>query len=535
MKTGKLFIVALAMSAVAALTFSCDDSEEKKVADPELSVVTDDLMQVAYTGSENLTIQFICTGDWTAELTVDGEDRDWIAFTSATSGSKNGTLSLSVEANELNEPRTASVKIESGTLKATVQVKQDAKILEITFRHPSVMFTREQLEEISTTYYAGTAPSLNRAVDFIFIRADGGLTYNPKTVTDDEKRVADDNMTLYKRMSGPAALTRNLVLAHALRVKGADETQEQHQAIIDSYARKAVEIMYDWADACKAVEYPVGTEGGTDEDPSTGAGMYLARVMWPFFVCYDMLQGTEYISPAQDEVIVAWFRNTERQIRASINAWHNNDYFNKQEWQNHLVAHMMGLLTIGYVLEDASLVQFAIDSPDNPRDFYELIAGVIFMEGDTPHHRERAGAPAVQTGEIYDRYRHDTAPLKGLQYASLSQTMLAMAARTCQNNGIDMFAYTAPSGENLRLPYEFYADFYVTGDAGIKGGYYTGEDDRIGKADDLPSLFELGYAQYPGSEAIKNVINSIADRGANTMHDQLGYLRLFSVSVDKTN
>ncbi|MCD8103386.1 MAG: alginate lyase family protein [Alistipes sp.] len=535
MKTRKLLLAALAMSAIAALTLSCDNSEEKTDGNPELSVVTDDIMQVAYTGTETLTIQFICTGDWTADLTVDGDDTDWIAFTSATSGSKNGTVTLGVKANEQNQPRTASVKIESGTLSATVQVKQDAKILDITFRHPSVMFTGEQLAEISATYYAGTAPSLNRAVDFIFIRANGGLTYDPKTVTDDEKRVNNDNTTLYKRMSGPAALARNLVLAYALKARDDGETEEQHKATIDSYARKAVEIMYDWADACKAVDYPVGTEGGTDEDPSTGAGMYLARVMWPFFVCYDMLQGTEYVSQAQDEVIVAWFRNTEKQIRASINAWHNNDYFNKQEWQNHLVAHMMGLLTIGYVLEDASLVQFAIDSPDNPRDFYELISGVIFMEGDTPHHRERTGAPAVQTGEIYDRYRHDTAPLKGLQYASLSQTMLAMAARTCQNNGIDMFAYTAPTGENLRLPYEFYADFYVTGDASIKGGYYTGEDDRIGKADDLPSLFELGYAQYPGSDAIKSVINSIADRGANTMHDQLGYLRLFSVSVDKTN
>ena len=102
-----------------------------------------------------------------------------------------------------------------------------------------------------------------------------------------------------------------------------------------------------------------------------------------------------------------------------------------------------------------------------------------------------------------------------------------------------MYAYTAPTGENLRLAYEFYADFYIKKDCSIKGGYYNGEEDRLGKAGDHIGLFELGYNAYPDSEKIKEVINSIPDRGANddktNLHNNLGYLRLYSIDVDSSN
>ena len=102
-----------------------------------------------------------------------------------------------------------------------------------------------------------------------------------------------------------------------------------------------------------------------------------------------------------------------------------------------------------------------------------------------------------------------------------------------------MYAYTAPTGENLRLAYEFYSDFYVTKDCSIKGGYYSGEEDRIGKAGDHIGLFELGLNAYPDSEKIKAAVNAIPDRGGNSkddnLHDQLGYLRFYSIDADSTN
>lgn len=521
---------AFAAGLLLALASAACGGDDKADApsEPKLSVVTDDVMKVPYTGSDALKIEFICNGDWTAELTVEGDDKSWIDFAGDKSGKGNGAVELRAEANTKAQARNASVTLTSGTLTARVSIAQDPKLLNITFKHPSVAFTQEQLDKIRAGYAAG-APSLVEAVNFIFTRAAGGLSYNVETVTDENKRRTDDMATLYKSLTGPTVLALNMALA--LKLKEAEQEE------LDKYGKKIAEIIYDWAEACKDVEYPVDTQGGTEDDPATGAGMYLSRAVWPFFVCYDMLHGTGYISAAQDVVIEAWFRSIVKHIKASMSAWELNDYYNKQYWQNHLAAHMWGLLTIGYVLEDASLVQYAIDSPENPRDFYELIQGSIFMEGDEPCHRERAGAPAVQTGEIYDRYRHDTGPLKGLQYSSLTLQMLSTAARTCYNNGIDMYAYTAPTGENLRLAYEFYADFYATGDTSIKGGYYTGEDDRITKAGDMQGLYELGYNAYPDSRAIKSVIDAIPNRAQNKvqMHEQLGYTRLYSIDADAAN
>ena len=61
--------------------------------------------------------------------------------------------------------------------------------------------------------------------------------------------------------------------------------------------------------------------------------------------------------------ITDWFQVLYREGMISINLWEDNDYFNKQYYQNHLVAHSMGILMLGLVTDDDELVQFAIDSP----------------------------------------------------------------------------------------------------------------------------------------------------------------------------
>ena len=522
----------LCLLAAISLFAACEKGPDSSATGTAVTVVTDDVMKVSYAGESDLLVQFICAGKWSAAVVYSTADEDGVTFSGTSEGTGNGSLTFSVAPNEGTTERRAVITILSGENKAEVVVSQDCKKLDITFRHPSLLYTEQQFGKIRAAYKAGTAPSLTEALGFVIIRADDGLGYDVETVTTEKKQINDDNGTLYKSITGPALLAMHCAMAWKI----VDDTAANKS----KYAEKAVEILMSWANACKDVEYPVSTTSGTEEEPSTGAGMYLARGFFPFFVVYDILMGTEYISAAQETVIRAWFTNVVRHIKASINAWENNDYFNKQYYQNHLAAHVWGLVSLGYVREDISLVQFAIDHEDNPRDFYEMIQGAIFMEGDVPCHRESSGAPAVRTGEIYDRYRHDTAPLKGLQYTNLTLQCLSAAARTCTNNGIDMYAYTAPTGENLRLAYEFYAPFYVQLKSDLEHGYYAGEDDRISKAGDIRGLFELGYNAYPDSEKIKSVIDAMPKRGNNDkndrqMHDQLSYTRLLSIDVDAVN
>ena len=516
--TLKTLAMIAAMLPFAVTSCEKPQTEEKN---PQLSIVTEDAT-VPYTG-DDVMVEFICNGDWTAALSFTG-DEEWATITGNASGNGSGAVTVNVTENPGQEDRTATLTVTSGSLSDNFTIKQEGKKLNITFTHPSLAFTQEQFDKIKAAYKAG-APSIVSTMDFVFIRANGGLGYNPDAVTTEQKQENTDMELLYKYAKGPAALNMYLIV-------GAEVTDDAD--LKAQYRQKAADLLFNWANACQNVEYPIGQDENT-----TGAGMYLSRVMFPFFMAYDYVKNTEYVSAEQKTVIENWFRSIVNHIRASMNAWENNDYFNQQYWQNHLAAHMWGLLAIGYALDDPSLVQFAIDSPENPRDFYELIQGCIFMEGDEPCARESASAPAVQDGEVYDRYRHDTGPMKGLQYSSLTLQVLSSAARICQNNGIDMYAYTAPTGENLRLAYEFYSDFYVTKDCSIKGGYYSGEEDRLGKAGDHIGLFELGYNAYPDSEKIKDVINSIPDRGANddktNLHNNLGYLRLYSIDVDSTN
>ena len=516
----KLILKLLAFVA-ATMSFSavsCSKPEDGG-GEARLSIVTPDA-SVAY-GQGSVTVEFICSGDWTAALEFEGGLDPWAAISGETAGSGSGALQVNVSENAGETARTARLTVVSGDLRDDITIVQEGKRMEITFTHPSLLFTREQLDKIKAAGDAGV-PSVRKTLDFILIRAGNALSYNPDQVTTEQKRTNDDMELLYKYANGPACQNIYLLIASVV-----DEERKE------DYLTKAVEVMYSWAAALQDVEYPVSAD-----ENHAGAGMYLARAMFPYFVTYEYVKNTDYITADQRAVVEKWFRSIVDDIKAGITLWENNDYFRKQYWQNHLAAHMWGILSIGYALDDPSLVQFAIDSPDNPRDFRELIQGCVFMEGDTPCSRENPGSPAVRTGEIYDRYRHDTGPMKGLQYSALTLQILSSAARTCFNNGIDMYAYTAPTGENLRLAYEFYSDFYVTGDCSINGGYYSGEEDRLGIAGDAIGLFELGYNAYPDSEKIKAVIDAIPDRGANAdsnMNDQLGYLRLYSIDADAVN
>ncbi|RZM24448.1 MAG: hypothetical protein EOO88_22770, partial [Pedobacter sp.] len=289
------------------------------------------------------------------------------------------------------------------------------------------------------------------------------------------------------------------------------------------YAQKSVEIIKEWAIKCKGIKYV----------SSAGNSMYLTRGMFPMVCAYDMLIDEEVIDAETKKIITDWFGILHTEALASIQLWEDNDYFNKQYYQNHLVAHAMGIMMLGLAIEDEAMVQFALNSPSNPRDMYELIKGCIFMAGDQPCSREDPNAAAPEKGEIYDRYRHKTGPVRGLQYAHLTQTLMTTVARMCHNNGIDLFAYTAPSGENLRFTFEYYSDYYRFMDSCIKSGFYCGETDRMTKAGDNPGMYELGLRYYPNSDPVKLLINSGKFNRETAYMDLLGFTRFFSAPVNK--
>ena len=188
--------------------------------------------------------------------------------------------------------------------------------------------------------------------------------------------------------------------------------------------------------------------------------------------------------------------------------------FGGQRWQNHLGCHCMGLLCAGYALGDAATVRFALDHEDNPHDFKSLLAGAILMPGD----RDRHGVDpdGIQPGEIYDRYR--TSRGKGLMYSFLHLRFLINAAEIALHNGRDFYAYTAPGGENLLLPFRFLGKTLLDGPEELVGTYYEnhgGERARIAAGLTrrwYPNLFLVGRRRYPDDPIIAQVCRQ-ADTG----------------------
>lgn len=272
----------------------------------------------------------------------------------------------------------------------------------------------------------------------------------------------------------------------------------------------------------------------SDFDPEirfANAGMMVARAAIPFLEAYDLLAEHPALSKSDRDAIEAWFRLLAKPILSGKRRWQENDYFNHQDFQNHLTAHTMGLAAIGYVLGDREMVQFALDHPENDRDLKALIEGTILMEGKAGHHREPASARSPRDGEIYDRYRHFTAQGRGIQYAHLSLSQLLYTAELAWNNGIDFYRYTGSGGENLKLPLLFYAGLFRTDDLSEANGVFAGEDapDRVRQEKrtlearrDFPLIYEVGNRHYPNTPEIVALLETL-DRVAVPRHQHASF------------
>ncbi len=269
----------------------------------------------------------------------------------------------------------------------------------------------------------------------------------------------------------------------------------------ESAGARAVAILDAWASA--------NPLPGTDFNPAIrfpNSGMDVARGMLPFVAAYDLLRGHPALSPGTDFRIREWFRRLVPVVKEGIHRWETNGDFGGQHFQNHHVAHTLGLALFGTALDDKALVQLALDSPDNPKDFKEVMSGLILMPGDKPLGGLR-GKPLL-AGELDDRIR--TSSGAGLTYCHLSMTLLLYTAELLTRvTGEDWVNWTAPGGETLRLPFTFYSDFWRLKNAGLHGGYYERDQPHILNHGPFLGVFEVALHQWPDVPNLKSMVRTM--------------------------
>lgn len=317
----------------------------------------------------------------------------------------------------------------------------------------------------------------------------------------------DASMSFYKAAIRDGSAARDLAIGYQI-------TKDKR------YAHKAIEIINEWSSPKNAP--------GTYFDPDKfypNTGMLVSRGVFAFLYAYDLLCADNLIEKSKQIQFEAWLRILLPHIEEGVKRWVENDYFGKQYFQNHIVAEAVGLMSIGIILRDNELVNYVYDGETNPHNIKKVIEGIILMKGQPPYCGEPGSWP-TQDGEIMDRYRHfalthygqTTKPNRALQYAGLSTNLLMIAAEMGRLNGLDLHHYVAPTGESIKLPLLFYADFYITKDASIKGGFYTGEDSWINYNDQsVFTLWEVGHARYPEEKVFNEVLRT-NDRTAHNLH-----------------
>lgn len=375
----------------------------------------------------------------------------------------------------------------------------DVAVLKNIDVHPSLLYTQQELDDIKQAIAIHKEPFYSASL-YLKMYCDAKLNYVSSPYT------GNNSDLYYNQMLLPASIVRNMAMAYKL-TGNAD------------YGVKAATMLDEFATACTGKLFDINID-------FPAQSMKVARASFPFVCAYDLLLNTGLISQATKTKVQAWFRQIEKQVKDGEQVWIDNDYFSKQYYNNHLVAHTMSLLAIGCALDDPALIQYAVDSEECPRDVRELITGMIMMTGDRDC--VRITNQPKEAGEIMDRFRHVTDGGRGLQYASLVLNLFSPIARICTHHSWNLFNYTAPTGENLQLSYNYYSDYWRTKNSYIKSGFYghPQEDLRLASPADWIGNFEVGLRYYPTSQQLINVVGSY---NRSTQHiDLLGYTAFFA-------
>jgi hypothetical protein len=297
----------------------------------------------------------------------------------------------------------------------------------------------------------------------------------------------------------------------------------------EKYARRAKEIFIAWAQ-CTPMPGKSCISEPWKEQKLPGSGLEglglnlgLFAVDWANAYClvYEQLNAQQRRS-ARD-----WMLFIADEILRGHLAWTEKDYLGDQKFNNHITGHILGLASVGFAFNEQKWIDYAIKSDDNPRDFYEMHNGSILMP-TKPNSRQlwhgdptlTKGAPSPQAGEIYDRYRIVTirdGKGCGLPYAMFNQKMLTQIAEMAFHNGMDLYSYCGPAGENLKTTYEFYADFMITGNPSVNGGYYQNNKLHLSSV----HMYELANLRYPGTPKIMDVLEK--QNRVQFDHEVFGY------------
>lgn len=269
------------------------------------------------------------------------------------------------------------------------------------------------------------------------------------------------------------------------------------------YADKARELLLAWANERR--QYPFNLS-----EPSHSAGLVIARVVVVFADAYALLY--DKFDASEREQIDRWLRSLADAIQVSRRIWVHGQlpgrptpYLGRQNFNNHLGAHTMGLAAIGYALADDALIRYALRDPANPRNLKTLIDGAIVSSRRDLYHGDPTltqGAPNPQRGEVYDRYR--TTEGKGLGYCHIHLRFLTLTALMARNNGdsFDYFAYSG-NGAGLEAAFNFYSDFLLSGNTAARTGYYR-EDHGVDFG--LLGVFEVASRIYRDNDLIRMVL-----------------------------
>ena len=285
----------------------------------------------------------------------------------------------------------------------------------------------------------------------------------------------------------------------------------------DRYADKAKSIIVSWATHepqpgrnLEKEPYAGQGHGATIAGLGLNVGSFARSMASAYSLVWPHLSG------AERSAIKDWFLFLAAEIKEGHEAWIDNDYYGKQPFNNHLSGHNMGLAAIGFALGDEALINYALDSPENPKDWKEMHDGAILMESKPNpsqlYHRDptlTTGAAPPANGEIYDRYRVITTRDRrglGMPYAFFHQRMLMVTAEMAFLNGRDLYRYEGPHGENLRLTFDAHAPYLLKKEPVARGGYYNGN--RVYESQ--VHLYELAALRFGGSAITKQVLGSLA-------------------------